>query len=38
MLAAGLTSAAGIVYTVYESTDGGATFDDTLYTAAPGDL
>jgi hypothetical protein len=38
VLAAGLTSAGGIVYTVYESTDGGATFDDTLYVAAPGDL
>jgi hypothetical protein len=39
VLAAGLTAgAAGAVYTVLESTDGGATFDRTLYTGAPGDL
>ena len=39
VLAAGLTSgAAGAVYSVLESTDGGATFARTLYTGAPGDL
>ena len=39
VLAAGLaTSTAGAVYTVFESTDGGATFAQTLYTGAPGDL
>jgi hypothetical protein len=39
VLAAGLgSSAAGAVYTVLESTDGGATFARTLYTGAPGDL
>jgi hypothetical protein len=38
VLAAGLTSAGGVAYTVYESTDIGATFDRTLYTAAAGDL
>jgi MYXO-CTERM domain-containing protein len=39
VLAAGLASgAAGAVYTVLESTDGGATFGRTLYTGAPGDL
>ena len=39
VLAAGLASgSAGAVYTVFESTDGGATFGRTLYTAAPGDL
>ncbi len=39
VVAAGLASgAAGAVYTVFESTDGGATFARTLYTGAPGDL
>ncbi|HLK92544.1 MAG TPA: sialidase family protein [Polyangia bacterium] len=38
VLAAALAGGAGILYTVYESTDGGATFDRALYTAAPGDL
>ena len=39
VLAAGLASGtAGAVYTVFESTDGGATFGRTLYTGAPGDL
>jgi hypothetical protein len=39
VLAAGLASgAAGAVYNVLESTDGGATFARTLYTGAPGDL
>ena len=39
VLAAGLASGtAGVVYTVFESTDGGATFGRTLYTGAPGDL
>jgi len=39
VLAAGLASGtAGAVYTVFESTDGGASFGRTLYTGAPGDL
>ena len=39
VLAAGLASgAAGAVYNVLESIDGGATFARTLYTGAPGDL
>lgn len=39
VLAAGLVSgSAGAVYTVFESTDGGATFGRTLYTGVPGDL
>jgi hypothetical protein len=39
VLAAGLASGTGgAVYTVFESTDGGATFGQTLYTGAPGDL
>ncbi len=39
VLAAGLASGtAGAVYTVFESTDSGATFNQTLYTGAPGDL
>ncbi|HEY4393611.1 MAG TPA: sialidase family protein [Polyangia bacterium] len=39
VLAAGLAAGdGGTFYTVLESTDGGATFDRTLYTAAPGDL
>jgi MYXO-CTERM domain-containing protein len=38
VLAAGLASPGGIAYTVYESTDGGATFDRALYSSAPGDL
>ena len=39
VLAAGLASGtAGAVYTLFESTDGGATFGRTLYTGAPGDL
>src|SRR5205823_520780 len=39
VLAAGLlTGNGGAVYTVLESSDGGATFDRTLYTGAPGDL
>ena len=39
VLAAGLVSgAAGAIYTVLESADGGATFARTLYTGAPGDL
>jgi MYXO-CTERM domain-containing protein len=39
VLAAGLASGTGgAVYTVFESTDGGATFGRTLYTGAPGDL
>ncbi len=38
VLAAGLATGGGTVYTVFESTDGGVTFDRTLYTAAPGDL
>ena len=39
MIAAGLASGTGgAVYTVFESTDGGATFGQTLYTGAPGDL
>ena len=39
VLAAGLLSGdGGIVYTVLASSDGGATFDRTLYTGAPGDL
>jgi hypothetical protein len=39
VLATGLASGAGgAVYTVFESTDSGATFGQTLYTGAPGDL
>jgi MYXO-CTERM domain-containing protein len=39
VLAAGLASGTGgAVYTVFESTDAGATFNQTLYTSAPGDL
>jgi hypothetical protein len=39
VLAAGLATGGGsAVYTVLESSDGGATFDRTLYTGAPGDL
>ncbi|HSY39841.1 MAG TPA: hypothetical protein VLA79_09940 [Polyangia bacterium] len=39
VLAAGLASGTGgAVYTVFESTDGGASFGRTLYTGAPGDL
>ena len=38
VLAVGLTSGGGVAYTVYESTDAGATFDRALYSAAPGDL
>ena len=39
VIAAGLVSGpGGAVYTVFESTDGGATFGQTLYTGAPGDL
>ncbi|HVV52904.1 MAG TPA: sialidase family protein, partial [Polyangia bacterium] len=38
VLAAGLGGDGGIQYEVYESTDGGATFDRVVYQAAPGDL
>jgi MYXO-CTERM domain-containing protein len=39
VLAAGLlTGTGGAVYSVLASNDGGATFDRTLYTGAPGDL
>ena len=39
VLAAGLVAGTGgTVYTVFESTDGGATFGQTLYTGASGDL
>ena len=38
VLAAGLASGEGIDYSVYESSDGGATFSRALYAAAPGDL
>ena len=39
VLAAGLASGTGgAVYTVFESTDGGATFGRALYAGAPGDL
>lgn len=38
VLAAVLAGAGGVQYAVYESSDGGSTFDHALYTAAPGDL
>jgi len=39
VVAVGLVSGpGGTAYTVFESTDGGATFGQTLYTGAPGDL
>lgn len=38
VLAAGLAAGGGVLYEVYESTDGGATFDHLLYGADPGDL
>ena len=38
VLAAGLAQGGGLLYQVYASSDGGATFDDVVYAAAPGDL
>jgi MYXO-CTERM domain-containing protein len=38
VLAAGLANGEGIAYSVYQSTDSGATFSRALYVAAPGDF
>lgn len=38
VLAAGMATGGGVLYEVYQSTDGGATFDQVVYHAEPGDL